>query len=256
MNTRALRIRTAALLLSAAISGCATIAERGDRPPDDPLEPVNRAVFDTNTALDATIIKPVAEAYRAVVPQFVRDRFRLVIDNLAEPRILVNDMLQGRAEAAGITSARFFINSIVGLGGMFDLASKQGFAKQTGDFGQTLYTWGVQDGPYVVLFFFGPSNVRDAFGLGVDLVTTPPALILKGHRGTVINLAVGAVDGMDLRSRNIETLDEIKASAIDYYAHMRSVWRQYRQGQLDEAVGQANRPQELIDPGSTVPPQK
>jgi phospholipid-binding lipoprotein MlaA len=256
MNTHVARIRMAALILCAALAGCATIADRGDSPPDDPLEPVNRAVFDTNVALDEAIIKPVAEAYRAIVPQFVRDRFRLVIDNLAEPRILVNDLLQGRAEAAGITSARLFINSIVGLGGMFDLASQQGFAKQSGDFGQTLYTWGVQDGPYVVLLFFGPSNIRDAFGLGVDLATTPPALILKGHRGTIINLAVGAVDGMDLRSRNIETLDEIKASAIDYYAHMRSVSRQYRQGQLDEAAGHTSRPQELIDPDSAAPPQK
>jgi phospholipid-binding lipoprotein MlaA len=249
--------RALALILSLAVSACATIPDRGSGssdPSTDPLEPMNRAVFDANTALDDAVIRPLAEAYRAVVPQFVRDRFRLVIDNLAEPRIFVNDLLQQRAEAAGITSARFFINTIVGLGGMFDLASQQGFAKQSGDFGQTLYTWGVKDGPYVVLLFFGPSNVRDALGLGVDLFTTPPALILQGHTGTTINLGVGIVDGMDLRSRNIETIDEIKASAIDYYAHMRSISRQYRQGQLNEATGKKNQPEELIDPGADVAP--
>jgi phospholipid-binding lipoprotein MlaA len=250
-------IRVSALILCVALAGCATISDRGNRESDDPMEKLNRAVFDANTVLDDGFIKPLAETYRAIVPQFVRDRFRSVIDNLAEPRIFVNDLLQRRAAAAGITSARFFINTIVGLAGMFDLATQQGFAKQTGDFGQTLYTWGVEDGPYVVLLFFGPSNVRDAFGLGVDLFTTPPALVVSGHAAATTNFAVGTVDGIDLRSRNIETLDEIKASAIDYYAHMKSISRQYRQAQLREAGGQKNEPQELTDPGSSAEePQK
>lgn len=242
-------MRVPALLLSITFAGCTTISERGNAKADDPLEKLNRAVFETNTILDDRFIKPLAEAYRAAVPKFLRDRLRSVIDNLAEPRIFVNDLLQRRADAAGITSARFFINTIVGLGGMFDLASEEGFAKQTGDFGQTLYTWGVEDGPYVVLLFFGPSNVRDSFGLGVDLFTTPPARVVSGHAATATNVALGAADGIDVRSRNIETLDEIKASAIDYYAHMRSISRQYRQAQLSEAGRQEHQPQELIDPG-------
>lgn len=250
-------IRVSVLILCVTLAGCATISDRGNRESDDPFEKLNRAVFDTNTALDDRFIKPIAETYREVVPQFVRDRFRSVIDNLAEPRIFVNDLLQGRPEAAGITSARFFINTIVGLAGLFDLATAQGFPKQTGDFGQTLYTWGAEDGPYVVLLFFGPSNVRDAFGLGVDLFTTPPALVVHGHAATTTNFAVGTVDGIDLRSRNIETLDEIKASAIDYYAHMKSIARQYRQAQLREASGRKAEPQELVDPESPVEePQK
>jgi phospholipid-binding lipoprotein MlaA len=157
--------------------------------------------------------------------------------------------LQRRPDAAGITFARFFINTIVGLAGMFDLATKQGFPKQSGDFGQTLHTWGVDDGPYLVLFFFGPSNVRDAFGLGVDLFTTPPALVVTGHAATVTNLAVGTVDGIDLRARNIETLDEIKASALDYYAQLKSLTQQRRRAQLREARGLKQDPAELLDPG-------
>lgn len=246
----------AGLVICVALAGCATLS--GDRAADgDALEPLNRTVLDINTALDAAFIKPIAEAYRQVFPPFVRDRVRSVIDNLAEPRIFVNDLLQWRANAAGVTFSRFLINTTVGLGGLFDPAAEQGFPKQSGDFGQTLYTWGIDDGPYLVLLFFGPSNLRDAAGLGVDLFTTPPALIVTGHAGVVTGFAVGTVDGMDLRSRNIETLDEIKASALDYYAHLKSIAQQRRQAQLREARGLAPEPQELIDPGtSPVEPRK
>lgn len=237
-----------ALVFCLTLAGCATMsADRG--PPDDPLEPVNRVVFDANAALDRTVIKPIAEAYRQVVPPFVRDRIRSAIDNLAEPRIFVNDVLQGRANAAGITFTRFLVNSTAGIAGLFDPATQQGLPKQSGDFGQTLYAWGMDDGPYLVLLFFGPSNLRDAFGLGVDLVTTPPALVVQSHAGTVLGLAVGTVDGMDLRSRNIESLDEIIASALDYYSSLKSITWQRRQAQLREARGLATEPQELIDPG-------
>lgn len=224
-----------------------------DRPAlDDPLEPVNRAVFDVNVALDSAFIRPFAEAYRAIVPQFARDRIRSAIDNLAEPRIFVNDVLQGRPDAARVTLARFFINTTAGVAGMFDLATKQGFPRQSGDFGQTLYSWGVDDGPYLVLLLLGPSNVRDAVGLGVDVFTTPPALVVAGHTGTVTSLAVGMLDGIDLRARNIETLDEIKASALDYYAHLKSIVRQRRQAQLREARGVQDEPHELTDPGRSA----
>ena len=233
-----------------AFAGCATVPSGDRREPDDPLEPLNRAVFDTNTALDTAIFGPVAEAYRALVPEFSRDRIRSFIDNLAEPRIFANELLQGRADAAGITFIRFVVNTTAGLGGLFDVAAKEGWTKQSGDFGQTLSVWGVDDGPYLVLLFFGPSNVRDAFGLGVDLFTTPPALVVTGHAGVVAGFAVGTVDGVDLRARNIETLDEIKASALDYYAHLKSVTRQHRESQLREARGLKEEPQELIDPGA------
>ncbi|HXX82477.1 MAG TPA: VacJ family lipoprotein [Casimicrobiaceae bacterium] len=241
----------AALAACVALSGCATLA--ADRaPPDDPLEPLNRAVFDVNSALDKALIKPAAEAYRQIVPQFARDRIRSAIDNLTEPRIFANDLLQGRADAAGITLGRFVINTTAGLAGMFDPATQQGLPKQSGDFGQTLYAWGLSDGPYLVLLFFGPSNLRDAVGLGVDLFTTPPGVFVPGHAGVVTGLVVGTVDGMDLRSRNIENLDEIIASAVDYYARLKSIAQQRRQVQLREARGLApGEPQELIDPGTS-----
>ena len=236
--------------LCATLGGCATTPpERVS--PDDPLEPLNRAVFDANTALDEAVIKPVAEGYRKTVPQLLRDRIRSFIDNLTEPRILANDLLQGRGDAAGVTFNRFFLNTTLGVGGLFDPATERGLPKQTGDFGQTLYAWGVDSGPYLVLPFFGPSNVRDAFGLGVDLFTTPPGVFVPGHAGLVTGFAVGTIDGMDLRSRNIESLDEIKASALDYYTHLKSIAQQRRDAELREARGGAKEPPELIDPGTS-----
>jgi phospholipid-binding lipoprotein MlaA len=256
-SNHAAAFRTLAVLgLFAALAGCATTAgERGS--PDDPFEHLNRAVLDVNTAMDNAFIKPVAEAYRQMLPPFVRDSIRSFIDNLAEPRIFVNDLLQGRASAAGVTITRFLINTTLGIGGLFDPATQQGLPKQSGDFGQTLYTWGVGDGPYLVLLFFGPSNFRDALGLGVDLFTTPPALVVPGHTGVVVNFSVGTVDGMDLRSRNIESLDEIIANALDYYASLKSISWQRRQAQLREGHGETDQPQELIDPEtSTGEPRK
>jgi len=239
-----------ALVVAAALAGCASVSGPRDHETDDPLEPVNRIVFDANTAIDTGVIKPIAEAYRAVLPQFARDRIRAFVDNLAEPRIFANDLLQLRINDAGITFARFFINTTIGLAGMFDVAGENGLPRQTGDFGQTLYTWGVDSGPYLVLPLFGPSNVRDAFGLAVDLYTTPPAHAFAGSAGMWVNVGVYTASGFDLRSRNIETLDEIKASALDYYAQFRSIARQYREGQLRAARGLADQPDELVDPGA------
>jgi len=230
------------------LAGCATTsAERAS--PDDPFEPLNRSVLDINTALDSAVIRPVAEFYRDVVPPFVRDRIRSVIDNLVEPRIFANDLLQGRINAAGITFARFVLNSTFGLAGMFDVAKEHDLPQQSGDFGETLYAWGFDEGPYLVLLFFGPSNLRDTVGLGVDLFTTPPGVFLSGNAGFWIGFATGTVNGMDLRSRNIETLDQIVASSLDYYSHLKSIAQQHRRAQLRDVREPAQEPGELVDPG-------
>ena len=239
-----------ALWLCAALAGCATPSGTRDRENSDPLEPMNRAVFDINDSIDTAIMKPIAEGYRTVLPQFVRDRIRAFIDNLQEPRIFVNNLLQLRINDAGFTFARFYVNSTLGLAGLFDIATEHGLPRQTGDFGQTLAVWGVDGGPYLVLPLFGPSNVRDAFGLGVDFYTTPPAHLVPGATGWWITVGTYAVGGIDLRSRNIETLDQIKEHALDYYAQFRSIARQYREGQIRAARGLAEQPDDLVDPGA------
>lgn len=242
-----------ALVAGAVLAGCATVPTARDQENNDPFEPTNRAVFGMNTAIDTSVIKPLAEAYRAIFPPFVRDRVRMFVDNLMEPRILANDLLQFRINAAGTTFGRFFINSTFGLAGMFDPASEHGLPRQSGDFGETLYMWNVASGPYLVLPLFGPSNVRDAIGLAVDLYTTPPAHLFAGSTGVYVNVGIGALSGFDLRARNIETLDQIKASALDEYAQFRSIARQYRDAQLRGARGLTEQPQDLVDPGA--PPE-
>ena len=240
----------AAFLLCAVLAGCASMSGSRSDENNDPFEPVNRAVFNANDAIDMAILKPLAEGYRAVVPQFVRDRIRAFVDNLQEPRIFANNLLQGRVDAAGITFARFYVNTLLGLAGLFDVASGRDLPRQTGDFGETLYFWGADSGPYLVLPLFGPSNVRDSFGLAVDLYTTPPAHLFAGTTGLWVNAGVYTVSGFDLRARNIETLDQIKANALDYYAQFRSIARQHREGQLRAARGLAEQPDDLVDPGA------
>ena len=237
-----------------ALAGCATVPQGPSDPAEnDPIEPFNRQVFAFNQTLDRNVIKPVARAYRDALPEPVRNGLRSFFDNLREPLVFANDVLQGRGEAAGISGRRFLVNSTVGVLGFVDRATGFGLPKQSGDFGQTLYAWGVGDGPYLMLPFFGPSNVRDTVGLGVDAYAAPISRIGQWDGQQTTNFAFGATDGVDLRSRNIESLDAIEASSVDFYAYLRSVWRQNRQVKLNEAKGVKATDDELVDPGAAVP---
>jgi phospholipid-binding lipoprotein MlaA len=239
------------LLFCIASAGCASAPRAGGEPNDDPLEPLNRKVFYANRVIDGVLIRPAAEAYRAVVPTFVQDRFRNVLKNLAEVRILGNNILQWRWSAAGITFSRFVLNSTAGIGGLFDIATGEGLARQSGDFGQTLHGWGFGEGIYLVLPLFGPSNVRDAVGLGVDVLTTAPGPYLPHSRSDAV-VAVRIADGVDLRSRNIDALDVIEKSSIDFYAQLKSIVHQRRQAELRAVLPMKDEPAErdLIDPGA------
>jgi len=245
-------LRLAALVLAAQLTGCAHVPRDPDAGVYDPLEPMNRAIFKANQAVDRAFIKPVAQGYRAILPQFVRDRFRSFVENLVEPRVFINDLLQMRLNAAGMTFARFLMNSTVGIGGLFDPASKHNLPRQTGDFGQTLYMWGVGDGPYLVLPFFGPSNARDALGFGVDLATeghtNPVAGLVHQDDRTTVNVTLGVIYGIDLRERNIEILDAIESTSIDFYGTLRSISQQHRRAELRKARGLEPKLEPLLDP--------
>lgn len=257
MAARGLRCRrgVAALGLLAALTGCAAVPAGGDTEPNDPLEPFNRAVFGDNMAVDRQVIKPVAKAYRSVLPQFVRDRLRNFFDNLTEPRVFIHNFLQVRPNAAGTTFARFLMNSTVGIAGLFDVASQHGLPRQSGDFGQTLHKWGFGEGPYLVLPLFGPSNLRDGVGLGGDLYldffVDPAGYLVTGAAGTSFDFGRAVTSGVDTRSRNIESFDELQATSLDLYAQLRSITRQRRQAELQEAMGiTIQPPPELLDPGA------
>lgn len=198
----------------------------------DPLEPVNRFIFAINDALDTFLIKPIAVTYRFWTPEGVQHTVTNFVRNLGSPVVLLNDMLQGEWDRAGTTAGRFFINSTAGFGGLFDVASKSGYPYHEEDFGQTLGSYGVGPGLYVVLPLFGPSNARDAVGLLVDSYTDPWNDLARVEGSDEFLYGRAAVTGLDLRARNIDTLDEVKRDAIDYYARLRSLYTQRRADQI------------------------
>src|SRR5687767_2673213 len=158
----------AALLSVLVLSGCATA-----RNPKDPLEPLNRSVYQFNQTIDRLALKPVAKGYRAAVPVPVRGGLTNVFGNFRDVTTAVNNLLQLKVSTAASDVARVAVNSTVGILGVFDVASRIGLSKHDEDFGQTLGRWGVPDGPYLVLPLFGPSNARDSVGLIGDYFTDP-----------------------------------------------------------------------------------
>jgi phospholipid-binding lipoprotein MlaA len=226
----------AMLFLSACSSMPKTQAERSESVAvNDPIEPVNRVIFDVNDFLDRLLLRPIAELYRVTVPPPLRDRISGILRNMAEPVIMANNLLQGKVSSAGTTLSRFLINTTLGGGGMFEVASDYGFQRQNGDFGQTLHSWGLGEGPYIVLPLFGPSNIRDAIGLGVDTVMSPwKYAVSLGDTEIEDAFAISdmAMSGITRREANIEGYDALREGSLDFYAQMRSVYRQYRAKQL------------------------
>jgi len=222
---RALAI-SAALLLAA----CATPENR------DPLERINRHVFEFNDAMDAGLIRPAAESWRANVPAPIRTGLRNALNNLEEPVVFLNTVLQFRLADAGTTLIRFSMNTTAGVLGVMDVATPAGHPRQTGDFGQTLYAAGVGDGPFLMLPLLGPSNARDAVGSGVDTFIDPIGYAIGYPLPRTVNTGVGigrgVIRGVDLRAENLENLDALRADSLDYYARLRSVVQQRRDAEL------------------------
>ena len=227
----------------------------GATDPSDPLERLNRGLMDAQMALDDSVFRPIAETYRAALPEYGRARVRLALRNLGEPVIFAHNILQLRFDAAGTTLGRFAVNSTLGLGGMFDVASDHGLPRQTGDFGQTFARYGVGDGPYLFLPVLGPTVLRDAVGDGLDGFFNPVSIALDPmtSRATLrfLNITRSTLGGVDLRAENLDTLDALRADSIDFYARLRSVTRQRREAEL--AVIRGTRPtQRQDDPEATV----
>lgn len=207
------------LLVACAVTlstGCATTASN----PADPLERYNRAVFSFNDGLDKALIKPAAEAYVAVLPAPVRTGVGNVFGNLGEPWIAVNSLLQGKVLDALSDAGRFLLNSTLGIVGIFDVASEVGLGKNDEDLGQTLGSWGVGEGPFVMLPFFGPRTLRDAVAFPVDMMGDDVWAI--SHVPTRNTLT--AVRLLHSRSRVLgidKTLDE---GTLDKYSYMRDFY--------------------------------
>lgn len=229
--------RVAGLLLAAAAAGCATppsdpAARAAFERTNDPLEPMNRKIFDLNLFLDRILFKPVTKIYIAVVPEAGRDALMHMLENMKEPVVVINNVLQGQPNRAGIAVGRFVVNTTAGIAGLMDVAKKWGLDKQSGDFGQTLFVWGLPEGPYLVLPVLGPSNPRDAFGMAADSYIDPFSYLATMEDLDEIEIARYVAGGIDQRARVMDVLDDLQKNSLDFYAQLRSLAQQRRAAEL------------------------
>lgn len=218
------------MLLTAA---CASSQQNAvDSTVSDPLEPMNRAIFAFNKAADQAVISPLVAAYTTVVPKPPRDGISNAMRNLREPWVFINDILQFKFKRAGRTLGRFVINSTIGIGGLFKVSDDMGIEYHSEDFGQTLATWGFGDGPYIVLPFLGPSNLRDTTGFATYFFLDPVSMALD-EKGKLIDASLirTAVDAWDARVRFDEILRELYLED-DPYVFARTVYWQQRRFEI------------------------
>ncbi len=198
---------------------------------NDPLESVNRAVFEFNMTLDKYALAPVARGYRDVMPTPARIGIRNVLVNILAPIDLLNNLLQGDLEGSGVTLKRFIVNSTAGIGGLMDVAAETGDVRQQEDFGQTLAVWGFEPGPYLMLPLLGPSNPRDATGMAVDVISDPFFWLALGSEWHLAETASWTVVGLGVLEKRVPLLDpleELERTSVDYYVAVRDYSRQQR----------------------------
>lgn len=220
-----IRAATTVLTTALALSACASSPQSDVY---DPWEPFNRTVFGLNELIDLMVVEPASIVY-GHLPSPVRTGVRNVLDNLKEPVTFMNAGLQGNGETAGTALGRFMINTLVGIGGLFDLATEFGYERRVEDFGQTLGHWGVAPGPFLMLPLLGPSTVRDTAGMGIDFLATQP---LPPNLGTEGSIAVRALDGVDMRERLTPVINDVRANSLDPYATFRSAYLQRRAAEI------------------------
>ena len=243
MNTRILSKNLVLLpmlgMLLVLLQGCASGPNAN---PADPLEPLNRTVFQFNDGLDKAVLKPVATAYKSVTPAPIRAGVGNFFNNLLDVRTFINNVLQLKVEDAVETAMRLGVNTVFGMGGLLDVASEMQLERHPQDFGQTLGRWGVGAGPYLVLPVLGPSSVRDAVGTVVegstDVVTN------LGDVPTRNSLTVLRV--VDLRSSLLQTTDLLDLASLDRYAFARDAYLQRKRIRI-EGRGQAAAVEERFD---------
>ncbi len=205
-----------------ALAGCATVD--GPVEAHDPWESFNRGMYTFNDKVDAAITKPIAKGYRAITPNVVEKSVSNFFSNLGEINTIANDFLQFKIPEAFSDTGRFVVNSTIGIGGLFDVAKHLGIKKRDEDFGQTLGTWGANNGPYLVLPFLGPSSVRDGFGLAVDFQIDP---IAETDNRDTRNILY-TLDIVRKRAELLEAGDILDEAAFDPYIFLREAYLQRR----------------------------
>ncbi|GAB4202966.1 MAG: hypothetical protein Fur0019_01480 [Tibeticola sp.] len=240
-------LRALAVLSSAfAQGGCATGPTAN---PADPLEPLNRGIFQFNETVDATVVKPVAVAYNEVTPRPIRTGVSNFFANLGDGWSFVNNLLQAKPAAAMDSFFRFNINTLWGLFGLIDIASEMGIERHPEDFGQTLGRWGVPSGPYLVLPLFGPSTVRDtAARFGVDRPADPVQHvdhIPTRNSFTVLNL-------VDRRASLLRAGSLLDEAALDKYSFTRDVYLQKRRNDVHDGAPPPEDDAPNVDSGAAA----
>ncbi|WP_407935904.1 VacJ family lipoprotein [Cupriavidus necator] len=234
-----------AIVTTALLAGCATGPQAN---PDDPLEPMNRAVYTVNDKLDQYVAVPVAKGYKAVTPEPVRTAVTNFFSNLADVGNFANNLLQGKGVAAAESFMRVAVNSVLGIGGLIDIATPAGLPKHSQDFGLTLGTWGVPSGPYLVLPFFGPSSFRDGVGLYVNFWFDPVTYTEPAVRNSLFGLNV-----VDTRTNLLAATDLLKLAALDKYAFVRDGYLQRRRSLLGDSAALPDYGEDEDDAGAAAP---
>ena len=211
----------------------------------DPIEPLNRAIFSFNNTADKIILEPVSKGYKKL-PSPVQSGISNFLSNLRMPLVVVNQLLQGQGKNASESAGRFLVNSTIGILGLIDVADKMGLEEKKEDFGQTLATWGVGDGFYIVLPFYGPSNVRDTAGMVIAYTTDPiNAYAVNEGEAWVVPLRT-AVNAVDQRSKIIDEVNALRDNSVDYYAAVRSSYYQNRKAAINNTDDSDLTPLPLI----------
>ena len=202
---------------------------------NDPLEPVNRAIFGFNEVVHENLLGPVANAYNRNVPQTVRTGVSNFLTNLSSPISIANNLLQGDVAAAFDLLVRLIVNSTIGIGGIADV---MGGEYRSEDFGQTLGVWGMGEGFYLVLPVFGPSNPRDLVGkFIVDPYFDPFAHWVDNTERDTVSYAKQGASGIDEFAGVVDELNQIRKTSVDYYAAIRSLYRQKRKSEISNGEG-------------------
>jgi len=236
-----MKVALAAALL--AVAGCANAPhdKNGDQVAEnnDPMEPLNRAIFQFNYVVDGVVLKPVTQVYRGITPEKGQEMVSNAIDNIYTPLSVFNSILQGDPENAFVSFWRFMINSTLGIAGVFDVASEIPLKHRATDLGQTFAMYGAGPGDYIVLPIIGPSNTRDSFGRLGDALMNPFNYIDNGA-----SIALWSATAVEKRSENMKLIDDIYASSLDPYATFRSGYTQKRAADVKRAKEARRKSQE------------
>lgn len=249
MSARLLRALAAALLLALA-GGCATAPPGQTTATNaaDPWEAWNRKVFSFNEAVDEAVLKPVAQAYRNVVPQLVRTGVSNFFGNIGDVWSAANHLLQGKVASGMEMGMRVLSNTLIGMGGLLDPATEMGLTRRSEDFGQTLGVWGLPAGPYLVLPLLGPSSLRDTAGLPLDRYAGSPSLFFDANA-----YATSALQLVNVRAELLATTKLLDDVSLDKYSFVRDGYLSRR---LDQVYDGAPPLEKFEDEGADPPPKK